>query len=273
MRAQLAALLSLIGAASLRAEAPIYSAASIVNAADNQSGALAPNALATIYGQNLAYGTQTLSVSEIQGGVLPTVFPGTGARVIVGSILANLIYVSPTQINFLVPPNLIPGTVNLYVVVDSWAGPSIPIQLTPASPALFQLDAQNAIATEADGSLITPGTPAQPGDIVILYANGLGITAPPVVYSQIPEAAARVPQSSAFSIQLDGVPIDSGNILYAGVAPGYAGLYQINMLLPSTVGSNPQIAIGFGGNMSPSGITLPVQGAQPSASAAARNPR
>ncbi|HMD49631.1 MAG TPA: IPT/TIG domain-containing protein [Bryobacteraceae bacterium] len=259
MRALAVAVLSLTLGASLGADAPIYSAASIVNAADNQSGTLAPNTIGTIYGQNLAYGTQSLSQDEVQGGVLPTVFPGTGARIIIGSVLANLIYVSPTQINFLVPPNLIPGTVNLNVVVDSWAGPSIAIQIAAASPALFQLDAQNAIATEADGTLITPASPARPGDIVILYATGLGYTAPPVVYSQIPKMAALIVQSATFIVQFNGVPMDPGGIIYAGIAPGFAGLYQINLILPANVGANPQISIGYPDSMSPGGVTLPVQ--------------
>lgn len=250
--------LTLVGALA-RAEAPVYSAASIVNAADNQSGTLAPNTIATIYGQNLAYGTQSLSQAEVQGGLLPTVFPGTGATVTIGGVLASLIYVSPTQINFLVPPNLIAGTVNLHVVVDAWAGPSVPIQLAATSPALFQLDPQNAIATEASGTLITPAAPAKPGDIVILYATGLGTTAPPVVYCQIPTTAARVVQSATFTIQFDGVPVDPSAILYAGVAPGFAGLYQINLVIPANVGANPQIAIGFPDSMSPQGVTLPVQ--------------
>jgi uncharacterized protein (TIGR03437 family) len=141
----------MLAAVLARAEAPVYSAASIVNAGDNQSGTLAPNTLATIYGQNLAYGTQSLTANEVQGGTLPTIFPGTGARVIVGSMLASLTYVSPTQINFLVPPNLIPGTVNLNVVVDSWSGPMVQIQLAAASPALFQLDAQMRLRPKRPG--------------------------------------------------------------------------------------------------------------------------
>ncbi len=53
--------------------APVYDAASIVNAADNQSGALAANTLGTIYGANLAYSTAAITLSNIQGGVLPIV--------------------------------------------------------------------------------------------------------------------------------------------------------------------------------------------------------
>ena len=260
MRAQRAVFLWLFSAAlCVKAAAPLYSADSIVNAADNQPGPLAANTLATIYGQNLAYGTQALSANDVQGGTLPTVFPGTGVHVLVGNLLANLIYVSPTQINFLVPSNLIPGTVNLCVVVDSWAGPTIPIQLAPAAPALFQLDQQNAIATRADGSLITPGAPASPGDVIVLYATGLGATTPPVVYSRIPSTAAALVQIANFTVLLDGAALDPSAIAYAGVAPGFGGLYQINLVLPASVGPNPQISIGFAGSLSPSGVTLPVQ--------------
>ena len=249
----------LLAAAFVKAEAPVYSAGSIVNSADNQPGVLAPNTLATIYGQNLAYGTKALSAGDVQGGMLPTVFPGTGVHVLIGNIVANLIYVSPTQINFLVPPNLAIATVNVQVVVDSWAGPAIPIQLAAAAPALFMLDPQNAVATEADGSLITPAAPAKPGDVIVLYATGLGQTMPPVVYSLIPKAAASLTLAASFTVTLDGVAVDPGAVAYAGIAPDFGGLYQINLILPASVGPNPQICVGFAGSLSPSGVTLPVQ--------------
>ncbi len=60
--------------------APIYDAASIVNAADNQSGALAPNTLGTIYGANLAYSIAAITLNDIQGGVLPTVLGTSETR-------------------------------------------------------------------------------------------------------------------------------------------------------------------------------------------------
>ena len=108
MSPRLLSLVTLLLAVALQA-APSYSAASIVNAADNLAGPLAPNTIATIYGTGLAYGTKWLTPDDIRGGVLPTVLPGTGVRILVGGVLANLYYVSPLQINFLVPPNLLPG--------------------------------------------------------------------------------------------------------------------------------------------------------------------
>jgi hypothetical protein len=75
MRRFLVSVLAVLLNAISRAEAPVYSTASIVNAADNQAGTLAPNTLATIYGQNLTFGIQSLTAKEVQGGTLPTIFP------------------------------------------------------------------------------------------------------------------------------------------------------------------------------------------------------
>jgi uncharacterized protein (TIGR03437 family) len=240
-------------------EAPAYSGASIVNAADNLVEPLAPNTIATIYGKNLAYGTKSLSFDDIRGGVLPTVLPGSGVRVLVGGLLANPYYVSPTQINFLVPPNLLPGATSVQIVIDGWAGPLISVPLAAASPALFQLDSQNAVATRGDGSVITTAAPAKPGDVVVLYATGLGQTTPPIAYCELPWAATWLKQPGDFRVILDGVPLDARAILYAGIAPGFAGLYQINVILPPSTGVNPEVRIGLGETLSMAGLRLPVQ--------------
>jgi len=233
----------------LTAEAPIYSAASLVNSADNQAGWLAPNTIATLYGKNLAYETKTLSGNSPVGG---------DATVNIGGFVATLYYISPTQINFLIPPNLLPGTFNFAIVTDSLQGPTIPIQLASTAPALFQLDQQNIIATSATGHLITPTASAQPGDVVVLYATGLGQTIPPVGYGETPSSAAPLAMLSEFQVLLDGNPVDPGDIAYAGVAPGFSGLYQINVILPTTTDSNPEIRIAIGAAVSIAGLHIPV---------------
>lgn len=235
--------------AILTAEAPIYAAAGLVNSADNQAGWLAPNTIATLYGQNLAYGTKTLPGNTPVGG---------DATVNIGGYVATLYYISPTQINFLIPPNLLPGTFNLVIVTDSLQGPTIPIQLAPTAPALFQLDQQNIIATSAAGSLITPAASAQPGDVVVLYATGLGQTVPPVGYGETPSSPAALAMLADFQVLLDGNPIDPSGIAYAGIAPGFSGLYQINVTLPATTGSNPEIRIAIGAAVSLAGLHIPV---------------
>jgi len=259
MRALSALTLALMLAAIAVADNPKYSTGSIVNAADNQLGPLAANAIGTIYGQNLAYGTASLTANDVIAGVLPTFLAGTDVSVLVGGLAANLYYASPTQINFLVPCNLLPGPVNLQLVINGLAGPAVPIQLAPSSPALFMLDLKNAVATRPDGSVVTPDNPAAPGDIVILYATGLGQTSPAVECGVLPTKAAPLADIANFTIVLDGTAVDPSAILYAGIAPGFAGLYQINVTLPNSTGANPQLQIGFSGALSPTGVFLPVQ--------------
>jgi uncharacterized protein (TIGR03437 family) len=238
--------------------APIYDAASIVNAADNQSGVLAPNTLGTLYGANLAYSTAAITLNDIQGGILPIVLGSSETEVFVDHYPADLYYVSPGQINFLVPPNMTAQAVVVQVTIDGLAGPAITLTLARAAPGLFQLDLQNAVATETDGSVLTPASPAKPGDIVLLYATGLGQVTPPAIYGQLPTAAAPLVAGANLSILLDGVAVDSGAIQYAGVAPGFAGLYQINLKLPSTTGLNPEIRLQLDGASSITGVHLPV---------------
>lgn len=257
MRALVLLAVALQLASPLWADAPVYSADSIVNAASNQPGALAPNTIATLYGKNLAQGTATLKLDK--SGLLPTVLPGTGVRIVIGSVLVNPLYVSPTQITFLVPPNLSAGNPKLVLTFNSRVGPTIPLQLVDASPALFQLDWQNALALGASGAVITPDAPAQPGDLIVLYATGLGRTAPPVGYCELPTETAILERIADFTVVLDGVPVDSRSIGYAGIVPDSPGLYQIDVILPLTTGDNPQIQIGFQDSLSPAGVSLPVR--------------
>jgi len=244
---------------ALLADAPFYTTGSIVNSADGQSGPLAPNTIGTIYGKGLSYVTRALAPEDVAGGVLPTTLPGTGVTVLIGLIAANIFYVSPTQINFLVPSVLRPGPINLRVVLNGIAGPAVPVDVASSSPAMYQLDTQTVIATRLDGSLVTGDAPARPRDVMVLYATGLGDTQPPPIDSNIATTAAPLKQIADFKVLLDGVAVDRSLILYAGLAPGFAGLYQINLRLPDGVGGNPQIQIGLVDTISPAGLKLPVK--------------
>ena len=241
-------------------EAPSYSGTSIVNDSDNQPGPLAPNAIATLYGTGLAYVTKAITPQDIRGGVLPTVLPGTGLRILINSNYpASIYFVSPTQVNFLVPSILLPGPATVQLVVDSVPGPLVQIVIAATAPAFFQLDQENAIATRADGSVVTPANPAKPGEVVVLYATGLGRTVPDAGYGEVPTTAAPIAKPGDLKITLGGAPVDPRQILYAGVAPGFGGLYQINLKLPDTMGADPEIRVGLLDRPSPAGIRLPLR--------------
>ncbi|MEO8027673.1 MAG: hypothetical protein ABI823_14420 [Bryobacteraceae bacterium] len=245
-----------------------YSAASIVNAASNVPGPLAASTFVSIYGAQLSNVTRALSFDDIHGNVLPTTLIGTGLRVLVNAVPANVFYVSPSQINFLMPSNLNPGTAEIQVVVDGHAGVSAFLAVAAASPAFFQLDAVTIIGTHADATLVDKQSPALPGEIVVLYATGLGQTVPPTPYSQIPRGAGPLADIASFRVVLDGVELDPARVAYAGIAPGFAGLFQINVRLPDTLGEDPEIRVRASGQLSPPGLHLPARTSQLSSSSA-----
>lgn len=242
-----------------RGSAPSFSDSSIVNAASNQAGPLSPNSIATIYGVGLAYGTASFKPPGT-GPVtlLPTDLSNLGVIVTVGGVSAGLFYVSPKQINFLVPSVLLPGQAEVRVALDGIVGPTgIKVQIAAAAPAVFQLDAQTVIATRQDGSLIRAGNSAKGGDVIILYATGLGDVVPPLSDRQIAAVARPIKQIGDLRVLIDGVALPADQIFYAGVTPGFAGLYQINLRLPDGTKPNAEIRVAIGNQTSPPSLTLP----------------
>ncbi|MEK7405889.1 MAG: hypothetical protein AAB225_12335 [Acidobacteriota bacterium] len=247
-------------------EAPSYSAASIVNAASNVAGSLAPYMVATIYGAGLAHSTRALRPEDIRANALPRMLDGV--RVFVNNTQAELYFVSPSQINFVVPheagpnpndttPVPWPMDVTVWTEVDGVMGPKATVKLREAAPGLFQQDAGTVIATHADWSLITTARPARPGEDIVLFATGLGRTAPPVRQQQLPQGAASIEKQQQFQVWLAGQPLDAGRVAYVGITPGYAGLYQINLRLPEKLESDPEVRISVAGETSPAGLRLP----------------
>jgi len=238
------------------ANAPNYTAAGIVNGASFAPG-LAPNTIVSIFGTNLSWGAQTVTASDMSGGVMPTSLGNV--EVYFEGWPAYLYYVSPLQINLLVPSSLLPGTFQFWVDRQGTRGPIVTVTLQSAAPAMFQYPAGTALATHSDGSLVSSTAPATAGEIVTLWATGLGNTNPELEDGALPAAAQWLSQLNQFDVQINSAALDSSAILYAGVAPGYAGLYQVNVRLPDPLPPNPQIQLALAGTLSPTGMILPSQ--------------
>ena len=259
LRAWLA--LALLSSGTLGAASPSYSAATIFNTCNQAPGPYAPNSVISILGTGMAFSAQGLTSADIAGGTLPTTL--NGVQVFVSGWPAPLFYVSDTQVNFLMPPNQIAGPVTVWVVRNSTAGPQVSLMLEDAAPALFPspLDPDYAIAQHwPDYSSIAPTSPAAPGGIVILYATGLGKTEPyPSQPAEIPLYAGWIERMNDFQVYLDGTPLDPSKVLYAGLAPGWPGLYQIDLVLPDDAGPNPEIRVAIAAQVSASGLKLAVK--------------
>lgn len=238
-------------------EAPAYSAESIVNGANFAPGPLAPNSAATIFGTNLAWWTEQMNAENTREGFLPGFL--ADVRVFVANYLAPLIYVSPTQINFLVPGDLRPGPVTVWVARQGVHGPEVTVTLVEAAPQFFASPDGYVIAQHTDYSQVTPEHPALPGEVIVVYATGLGITRPNPAAGEIPKYAGLMARLDALRVSVGGVTLEPERVLYAGLTPGWAGLYQINLRLPDTLGPNPELRAEVGEQSSMEGLKLAAQ--------------
>jgi uncharacterized protein (TIGR03437 family) len=232
---------------------PYYTAASIANTTASVANYYAANTFVTVYGLNLAD-----AITSLTGNALEIHLPGAEVTVLVGGLAADLWYVSPTQINMLLPNQLGAGLTTFQIEVNGVAGQPVQIMLGNVAPAMWQMDASTVLAAHLNGQVISSDSPAQPGELVVLYATGLGPTLPGAVPNQAPTAAARV-ATPGFQVWLNGSPVDPSKVPYAGVTPGYAGLYQVNLFVPDGTPPNPEIRIGWTGQMSAAQLILPVQ--------------
>jgi uncharacterized protein (TIGR03437 family) len=238
----------------------------MVNASNYTPGPFAPNSIVSIFGTALSRSSQGLTADVILNNTLPEELNST--RVYVMDSPAPLLYVSDGQVNFLVPGNQLDGDVKVRVVREGVTGPEITVTLVDAVPALFQTAAGYAIAAHLDNSLIAPGSPAVAGETIVVYACGLGMTSPNPAPGAIPQSAAVIQRLSDLKVYLGGTAVDPASILYAGVTPGSAGLYQLDLVLPNSLDTDPEIRVAIADQSSPAGLKLAVQGGSAQLSAA-----
>jgi uncharacterized protein (TIGR03437 family) len=238
---------------------PCYSTVSVVNSASYATGWLAPNTFASIFGWNLAY----VTVGGSAGSEGPSGSLG-GVQVLVNAQPAFVSYVSPDQVNFVIPTDLTGNSATVQLVNDGLAGPAVSLTVHPdAAPALFlNLDGITALAIHSDGTVVTQQSPAHPGELILLYATGLPYDTPMVSDFDPPVPPLPIANLAEFQVLLDGEAVDGNLISYVGATAVSVGVVEIKLNLPDGVGRNPQIRIGLDDQLlprfSPPGVTLPV---------------
>lgn len=179
-----------------------------------------------IYGSNLA-----AQITPSATLPLPTALNQTS--VIIGGMLAPLYYVSPGQINAQVPFELTAGKPYQVIVNANGAlSNSIPIQLTADAPGIAQYATGQIIAQhQRDYSLITETSPAAPGEVIVFYLAGMGLTNPSVASGTASPSTNLAVPLDASTLTLNGAPIT--NILFIGLTPTVVGLYQVDFQVPA----------------------------------------
>jgi uncharacterized protein (TIGR03437 family) len=235
---------------------PEYSSASVASAASNRAGRIAPNTIISIYGANLSLFTWAISPQELLRGFLPTATTGGAVYVQLQGRRLPLFYVSPQQINALVPADVLPGVRGLEVYRELVAGPEVSLVVDREAPELFRMPDGMVAATHVDGRVVTADTPAEPGEFVVVYGTGFGALKVSEVGVVVPTRPSEVVRAREYRVRIDGQELAAGAIYYVGVTPGFAGLYQMNVRMPSSLPENPRIEIGVGDNWSASDLRI-----------------
>jgi uncharacterized protein (TIGR03437 family) len=188
-----------------------------------------PGEMIRLYGSNLASASVTAS-----GVPFPTTLGNT--KVTVNGIAAPIYSVSANQVVAIVPYGIDPNTVyyaQFQVINNGVASNQVTMFTETAAPGVFTIGQNgvgDAAALHPNGSVVGPSNPALIGETIAAYLTGLGAVSPAVNDGA---AAPGNPLSSAtdsISVYVDGTQVTP---TYAGLAPGFVGLYQINFAIPT----------------------------------------
>ncbi len=219
----------------------------VVNGASFAPGAVVPGSIATVFAEFPSTpptpGRGLPLPTELQG--LKFAFAASASGKI---ILAPIFFVSANQANIQIPWELT-GQTQLTVFLGDLARPQQPVKLTPFAPGIFSADGtgvgQGAIV-DSKGKLVDASNPAMPGDIIQIYCTGLG-----AVRNPPPDGSAAPSNPPARTLTMPTVRIGSGfaPVQFSGLAPGFVGLYQLNIQVPNgiTGGNTIPVTISIGG--------------------------
>lgn len=236
MRLVVSLAVSLAAVASALAQGPTLPPNSMVNGASfrpaaDPGGAVAPGTIVAIFGSNLAG-----SVQQAMSVPLSTTLGDTS--VTFNNVSAPLFFVSGGQVNAQVPFETPAGTVSVQVRRQSGTSTQ-QMAIAGVSPGIFTLPATGmgpAAILHADTfQIVTQSAPARPSEFLLIFCTGLGPVDPPVPSGHAAPSAeplARTVRSTSVLVNIGNPPMPA-QVFFSGLAPGFVGLYQINVQLPA----------------------------------------
>jgi len=237
-----------IGFGYLRKEA-------ISSAAGGPSSPASPGQLLSLYIEQMGPAPDQFGRLDATGK-LPAQLGGT--TVLFDGEPAPILFAGQYQINVQAPRTLTPGTETLLQVIYRGVPSNrLRVEVVPAAPEIFHDGSRrNAIALNENGSPNSTANPAAPGSIIVLFATGTGLTAPTGTTGQ-PAPSPHPVLTQPATLSVNGLPAE---VLFAGEAPGFIGLSQINARLPRqlTAGS-ASLILGVGDRKSQAPVTLSVR--------------
>jgi len=175
-----------------------------------------------------------------------------------------VLFANAGQINAQMPTGAAPGNAMVTVVLnpgrpnESRSDPS-PVTVLANAPSFFVTNGFFIAALRPDFSITSSDSPVRPGEVVLLFATGLGPTNPVYQAGEIPGTIASTRE--AVTVTIGGTTLPAADVLYAGVSPGsISGLYQVNVRVPAnTPDGNAPVVLRIGGQSTQTGAVISVR--------------
>jgi uncharacterized protein (TIGR03437 family) len=235
---------------------------------------ISPLSIISIF--RMDFSPETLLFPNLDGdGKIDTILGGTCVEI--GGERAPIFAMTPTQANVQTPGTPTAGPVGVVVVRDcdtplatrssvemvtmSEAAPGFFIFNPVANGGFIAARFNDGFAPVApEGAFATEASrPARPGEIVVLFGTGWGPTNAALATGQLASDAATALDGANPMVTLGGIPLAAEDVLYVGVTPGTAGLFQLAIRIPegTTIG-NKQVVLTVYGKSTPVGPVIPV---------------
>lgn len=228
----------------------------VVNAASSApfTAGVSRGELITLVGSNLGPGNLQVASS------LP--FPTTlgGVQVLINNIPAPLYYVSANQISAIVPYGITTPVAQIQVVNNNVTSNAVTEFVNTTTPGVFTNPPGGigyaAALHPSDFSLVTKDNPAKIGETIAVFVTGLGDVFPTIADGAAgPSSLSKT--SNSITADVSGT---TAAVTYAGLAPGLAGLYQINVTIPTGVTAGNDYLGILGPDSYATEATIPVGG-------------
>ncbi len=233
------------------------------NGASFQTGVVSGSWI-TLWGSNLSQTSRLWGSSDFVENRLPKSLDGVSVKV--NGKDAPIYYISPGQVNALAPTDTSLGPVDITLTNANGTAAPLRGELVASSPGLFMFDAESrkyVAAVHADGvyvgksGLLGAGAavrPAKPGDIILLYGTGFGLTSPAVITDLLFSGAAQLANLNQLTIRIGSVP---AQVQFAGLT--LQGLYQFNVVVPDVADGDQEVIAEMAGVRSQAGALITIQ--------------
>ena len=220
-----------------------YQAQASVNGANQQTINLAPGMIATMYAQGGKFADDTVVAST---ATLPKELADT--QVLLNDSPVPLYFVSAGQINYQVPWSAQPGTNADVTVVKKSSGQVLAsslVRIVDVSPGFFTATSNGrgqVSAINEDGTVNSITNPIARGKIIALYGTGLGAVSNTPA-DGAPSPSGPLAEGEKPDVFINGKQVAAADVPFSGLAPGFVGLWQLNVKIPDSVPPGNAISV------------------------------